>query len=136
VIQGDGMDLDSIGAVMEAMKQAKFSAENIAFGMGGGLLQKVDRDTMQWAMKTSAVKIKGFWQDVYKDPVTDPGKVSKRGRQALIHDASGWRTLSGAPNGDNRLIPVFRDGKLLRQTGFDDVRARADAALKEILNAA
>ncbi|HTJ64288.1 MAG TPA: nicotinate phosphoribosyltransferase [Alphaproteobacteria bacterium] len=135
VIQGDGMDLDSIVAVLEAMKKAKFSAENIAFGMGGGLLQKVDRDTMKWAMKTSAAKIKGFWQDVYKDPVTDPGKVSKRGRQALIRDASGWRTLSGAPNGDNRLIPVFRDGRLLRQTGFDAVRARADAALKDIVSA-
>jgi nicotinamide phosphoribosyltransferase len=128
-IQGDGMDLAAIGAVLEAMKQAKFSADNIAFGMGGGLLQKVNRDTMEWAMKTSAVKIKGFWQDVYKDPVTDHGKVSKRGRQSLIRDAAGWRTVSGATNGDNRLIPVFRDGRLLRQTSFDDVRARAGLAL-------
>jgi nicotinamide phosphoribosyltransferase len=132
VIQGDGMDLGQIGVVLEAVKRAKFSAENVAFGMGGGLLQRVNRDTMQWAMKTSAIKIKGFWRDVYKDPVTDPDKVSKRGRQSLIHDASGWRTVSAAANGQNRMTPVYRDGKLLRQTSFDAVRAKANTALRQI----
>jgi nicotinamide phosphoribosyltransferase len=132
VIQGDGMGLDQMGAVLEAVKQVKFSAENVAFGMGGGLLQKVNRDTMQWAMKASAIKINGFWRDVYKDPVTDPDKVSKRGRQSLIHDAAGWRTVSAAANGQNRMTPVYRDGKLLRQTSFDAVRAKADIALRQI----
>jgi len=131
VIQGDGMDLDQIEAVLASITQAKFSAENVAFGMGGGLLQKVDRDTMKWAMKTSAVKIKGFWHDVYKDPVTDPGKVSKRGRQSLIRDASGWHTVATPANGENRMTPVYRDGKLLRQTSFDAIRVRTEAALLE-----
>ena len=93
IIQGDGMDLEQIGTVLAALADAKFSTDNVAFGMGGGLLQKVDRDTMKWAMKASAIKINGFWQDVYKDPVTDPGKVSKKGRQGLIRDAAGWRTV-------------------------------------------
>ena len=64
IIQGDGMDLEQIGAVLAALTEAKLSADNVAFGMGGGLLQKVDRDTMKWAMKASAIKINGFWQDV------------------------------------------------------------------------
>jgi nicotinamide phosphoribosyltransferase len=134
VIQGDGMDLGQIGTVLEAVKQAKFSTENVAFGMGGGLLQKVDRDTMEWAMKTSAIKINGFWRDVYKDPVTDPGKVSKRGRQALIHDGSGWRTVSAAAKGQNLLAPIYRDGKLLKQTSFDAVRNKADLALRALVD--
>jgi nicotinamide phosphoribosyltransferase len=129
IIQGDGMDLDQIGAVLAALADTKMSAENIAFGMGGGLLQKVDRDSMKWAMKASAIKVNGRWRDVYKDPVTDPGKTSKRGRQALIHDAEGWRTIAAAGGGDNRMTPLYRDGKLLRQTTFDAIRARADAAL-------
>jgi nicotinamide phosphoribosyltransferase len=132
IIQGDGMDLDQIGIVLEALTCAGFSAENVAFGMGGGLLQKVDRDTLKWAMKASAIKVGGFWHDVYKDPVTDPGKVSKKGRQALIRDARGWRTVPAAEARDNRLVPVYRDGRLLIQTTFDAVRARADAALKEL----
>jgi len=32
---------------------AGFAVDNIAFGMGGGLLQKVDRDTMRFAMKAT-----------------------------------------------------------------------------------
>ena len=129
IIQGDGMDLEQIGLVLEALKEARFSADNVAFGMGGGLLQKVDRDTMEWAMKASAVKINGFWHDVYKDPVTDPGKVSKKGRQSLVHDEKGWRTEPMTSASENRMVPVYRDGKLLRQTNFDKIRARADAAL-------
>ena len=129
VIQGDGMDLGQIEAVLAAMEQAKLSTENVAFGMGGGLLQKVDRDTMKWAMKASAVKINGFWQDVYKDPVTDPGKLSKKGRQALVHDADGWRTVPATETRENRMTPVYCDGKLLRHTTLDAIRARADAAL-------
>jgi nicotinamide phosphoribosyltransferase len=132
IIQGDGMGLSEIDAVLEALTGAGFSADNVAFGMGGGLLQKVDRDTLKWAMKASAIKINGFWRDVYKDPATDPGKVSKKGRQALIRDAQGWRTVPAAEARDNRLTPVYRNGKLLRQTTFDAVRARADAALKEM----
>ena len=125
-------DLDEIGVVLDALTTAKFSADNVAFGMGGGLLQKVDRDTMKWAMKASAIKINGFWQDVYKDPVTDHAKISKKGRQALVRDAAGWRTVPAAEARENRMTPVYRDGKLLSETSFDAVRARADAALKEL----
>jgi nicotinamide phosphoribosyltransferase len=134
IIQGDGMDLDEIDIVLNALTGAGFSAENVAFGMGGGLLQKVDRDTLKWAMKASAIKIDGTRRDIFKDPVTDPGKVSKKGRQALIRDASGWRTVPEAQARDNRLAPVYRDGKLLRETTFEAVRARADAALTELIN--
>jgi len=132
IIQGDGMDLEQIGTVLAALAEAKFSAENVAFGMGGGLLQKVDRDTMKWAMKASAIKINGFWQDVYKDPATDRGKVSKKGRLALIRDAAGWRTVPAAEARDNRMTPVYRDGKLLRQTTLEAIRGRAEAALREM----
>ena len=135
IIQGDGMDLDEIDVVLTALTGAGFSAENVAFGMGGGLLQKVDRDTLKWAMKASAIRIDGVWHDIHKDPLTDPGKMSKKGRQALIRDAGGWRTVPMAQARDNRLVPVYRDGKLLHETSFDAVRARADTALKD-MNAA
>ncbi len=132
IIQGDGMDLEHIEAVLAALKEAKFSADNVAFGMGGGLLQKVDRDTMKWAMKASAVKINGFWHDVYKDPATDSGKISKKGRQSLVRDERGWRTEPLTSADENLMIPVYRNGKLLRQMNFESIRARADAALAEM----
>jgi nicotinamide phosphoribosyltransferase len=132
IIQGDGMDLHRIEAVLDALKQAGFSAENVTFGMGGGLLQKLDRDTMKWAMKASAIKINGFWHDIHKDPVTDPGKSSKKGRLALVRDADGWRTVPLAGASPNRLTPVFRDGRMLRRTTLAQVRARAEAGLWEL----
>lgn len=78
VIQGDGVDEDSIVRIMQRMVDSKLSIDNIAFGMGGGLLQKVDRDTLGWAMKCSAARVDGKWRDVYKDPVHG-GKKSKKG---------------------------------------------------------
>jgi nicotinamide phosphoribosyltransferase len=129
IIQGDGMDLEQIGVVLEALATAGFSADNIAFGMGGGLLQKVDRDTLKWAMKASAVRIDGVWHDIYKDPATDRGKTSKKGLLGLTRDARGWRTVPAAEADENRLVPVYRDGAQLRRTTFDAVRTRADAAV-------
>jgi nicotinamide phosphoribosyltransferase len=127
VIQGDGVSPTMIGTILEVMKSKQLSAENIAFGMGGELLQKVDRDTMQFAMKASAIRINGQWQDVYKQPVTDTGKRSKRGRLALTTDTQGkYQTIreSELRDSDNKLAVVFRDGRLLRDEHFDNIRKR------------
>ncbi|WP_415888138.1 nicotinate phosphoribosyltransferase [Neptuniibacter sp. SY11_33] len=129
VIQGDGVNLESIAAILEALKIRKISAENIAFGMGGELLQKVNRDTQKFAMKASAIQINGKWQDVYKDPITDPGKRSKRGRLALIKNANNnFLTIRedelGAMN--NELITVYRNGDLLKEWSFEEIRELAE----------
>ena len=84
---------------------------------------------MKWAMKASAIKIDGRWRDIHKDPVTDPGKLSKKGRLSLIRDEAGWRTVPADSGGENRMTPVYRDGRLVRETSFDAIRARADSAL-------
>lgn len=128
VIQGDGISQLTIEAILEEMKQRQLSAENIAFGMGGELLQKVNRDTMKFAMKASAVNINGEWRDVYKNPVTDQGKKSKRGRLAVVRDMHGcMKTILEKDLGEqkNELLTVFKNGQLLKEYSFDNVRARA-----------
>lgn len=129
LIQGDGITEESLPVLLQNLKDAGISAENIAFGMGGGLLQAWNRDTLKYAMKASAIRIgNGPWQDVYKDPVDDKGKLSKKGRLALIKNGAGefetvledWAGLF-----DNHLIEVFRDGKLLVDDTFEEIRARA-----------
>ena len=86
------------------------------------------------ALKCSAARVDGRWIDVYKDPVTDKGKQSKRGRVALVrHREYGtWRTLAqGEPvplGFEDAMVTVWEDGALLREWSFDEVRARADAA--------
>ena len=56
-----------------------WSANNIAFGSGGGLLQKMNRDTQKCAFKCSLATVDNKDIDVFKDPITAPGKKSKKG---------------------------------------------------------
>lgn len=126
VIQGDGVNPKSIQEILNAMIDVGYAAENIAFGMGGALLQDVDRGTYNFAMKASAVQIDGVWQDVYKDPVTDQGKRSKRGRQAVL---PGYEVVSVPADqeavADDLLELVFLNGALKRDQDFEEVRANA-----------
>lgn len=129
VIQGDGISIDTIEKILEAMKSRKQSAENIAFGVGAELLQKVNRDTMSFAMKASSVNINGEWRDVYKDPITDHGKRSKRGRLALIKRPDGsWETIreTEAMKAQNQLKTVFKNGVVTNTYSFNEVRDRAN----------
>jgi len=121
IIQGDGVNQESIRDILEILKNEGFSADNIAFGMGGALLQKLDCDTFRFAMKASAICVDGEWRDVYKDPVTDSGKRSKKGRLALSGNFETVR-LKEIGERENLLEVVFRNGELLREDCFDEVR--------------
>lgn len=126
VIQGDGINYESIDLILETLLDNGWSTENVAFGMGGRLLQGVDRDTLNFAMKCSAIKINGEWKDVSKNPVGDKNKKSKGGRFAVV--AEGGKLIC-APEKDNEwqtwLNSIFRDGELLVDHTFDELRARA-----------
>lgn len=127
VIQGDAITLETLPRILEALKLRGLGTENASFGMGGGLLQKLDRDTMKWAMKASQIVVDGQARDIYKDPVTDPAKRSRGGRWAVVrsghrHEAIRIEETDGR---ENLLRPVFRDGELLVDQGFAEIRARA-----------
>lgn len=131
LIQGDGVNPVSIKQILERLKARGFAADNIAFGMGGALLQQLNRDTQKFAMKCSAVRVEGEWRDVYKDPVTDPGKVSKKGRLDLVRDPTTREYLTypldgHAPLASSEMVDVFRDGELLRDWTLEDVRRKSE----------
>jgi nicotinamide phosphoribosyltransferase len=96
IIQGDGINHDSIAEILSGLYAHGFSADNVAFGMGGALLQAPQRDDQSWAMKCSAIEVNGQWRDVFKDPLHG-GKKSKAGRLKLIElhgiGTSTWRTV-------------------------------------------
>ena len=125
VIQGDGVNYWTIQDTLTAMMRAGWSADNITFGMGGGLLQKLHRDTQQFAFKCSAVVVGGVVREVYKTPVGDPGKASKRGRLKLVRRAGQLVTVRDDEPGDDLLREVFRDGEILVRERWNDIRARA-----------
>jgi nicotinamide phosphoribosyltransferase len=128
VIYGDGINRVSIDRICRAMMDARFCVcpDNLVFGMGGGLLQQVNRDTLKWAFKCSAADVGGEWRDVYKQPITDTGKNSKRGRLKLVRvvgsHGSTYTTLPIDSDGDDVLQTVFQNGFIERRYTFDEVR--------------
>lgn len=127
LIQGDGVCATSIEAILAEMQKRGLSADNVAFGMGGELLQKVNRDTQKFAMKASAICINGQWRDVYKDPITDQGKRSKKGRLALIKENGQYKTVQkdAVSTEQNQLVSVYHNGQVLADYSFAQVRENA-----------
>jgi len=79
-IQGDGINYDIVRQILAAVKAAGYSAENVAFGLGSGLLQKLNRDTMSFATKLSyIIYADGKSREVMKRPKTESGKISLPG---------------------------------------------------------
>jgi nicotinamide phosphoribosyltransferase len=127
VIYGDGINLDSIEEIIKNLINNKFSIENIIFGMGGKLLQGVDRDTFMNACKVCWAMIDGEEVDIYKDPIGDSGKKSKRGKQKLIRRGDKYETVRAAefPDIKDELVEIFRDGLLVKETTFAEIRSNA-----------
>jgi len=131
VIWGDGIDTKGIERILEALKQAGYSTGTQIFGQGGGLLQKVNRDTLRHAFKCSAQKRNGEWIDIQKNPL-DQTKKSKAGRLGLYIGNDGKATtyrlddLKNAAHGPvNHLVTVYENGEILVNHTFDEVRERA-----------
>lgn len=132
IIQGDGINHQMIRAILTVMDMNGYSADNVAFGQGGALLQQVNRDTLQFAMKCSAARIAGQWVEVYKDPITSSMKKSKKGRLMLVTGPNGeFITKNLEFNGEIDLLETrFMDGRLYNETTFDRVRAVAKEGLR------
>jgi len=94
VIQGDGIDIKSLELILKTMKEKGYAADNLAFGSGGALLQKLHRDTNKCAFKCSYALVGETGVDVVKDPITDPGKKIQEG-QAHAATASQWKVGDG-----------------------------------------
>jgi nicotinamide phosphoribosyltransferase len=125
VIQGDGINLEEIGRILEALKVRGWSTDNIAFGMGGALLQQMNRDTQRFAFKASSMTQNGRMKDVYKEPVTDNDKRSKRGRLKLIKKDGFLETVPASTPGHDILQVVWDTGTLIVDPLFSDIRDRA-----------
>lgn len=110
MLWGDGIDREGIDKILYCLVREGYAASNVVFGMGGGLLQKVNRDTMRFAFKSSAQMRNGQWFDIKKEPL-DKSKASKAGR----FDPE-----------EHGLELVFQNGRLMRYQTFEEVRSLAN----------
>lgn len=138
VLQGDGVNADTIRLVYSALKINCISAENLILGMGGALLQKVDRDTQQFAFKCSYAEVNGKATDVQKHPLeldshgrlVTSFKASKAGQLKLIHTAEGYQTVrkEQEPAHEDLLVTVFENGTLQHEVNYETARSRVAVA--------
>lgn len=127
VIQGDGVTPAEIDRILHTLDACGFSADNIAFGMGGGLLQQVNRDDLKCAFKCSAITFQdGRTRGVWKKPITDPGKNSKAGKLTLYADGDKFLTAERGMNIYREVMQtVYEDGFVLTDDSLDVIRDRA-----------
>jgi len=144
VIQGDGVNYESIIEILDMMIEEGFAAENIAFGMGGALLQKVDRDTQKFAIKCSSIVINGEEVEVQKNPIeiNEKGervqsfKKSKAGRLKLVqhvdryNNSDEYETIQHCKDfSGDILVNIFENGHILKEWTFEEVRERAEVKI-------
>jgi len=138
VIQGDGINEQSIKDICNAFIADGWSATNVAFGMGGALLQQVNRDTQKFAYKCSHATVNGKDVDVFKQPITDPDKNSKPGRLELTKTGNKFETVNTSEgqwtSGQKVMETVFENGEIKKEYSFEEIRKTAAGfAPKEII---
>ena len=133
IIWGDGITTLTIESILRTLVDLHgWSADMFAFGQGGGLLQAVTRDDQKFAMKCSHVVVGDKARVVYKDPITDPGKVSKKGLVDLFKIDGEFGTYThaelaeqGLSHLESELKYVYINGAVCNQTTFEEARERA-----------
>jgi len=132
VIQGDGVDHLAIKSLLGKIMVLGFSADNVIFGSGGALLQKVNRDTFKFAQKASARLVNGKWIGLAKDPITDPGKKSKEGVLTLVRSRMNNEYMAARldqgpldSEWEDMHQLVYHNGVLYNETNLAEIRARA-----------
>jgi nicotinamide phosphoribosyltransferase len=130
LIYGDAITLSRAQEICDKLAAKGFASINCVYGIGSYTYQYNTRDTFGFALKSTMAVINGDEKQIFKDPKTDNGiKKSQKGRVAVLLDSSNQLffvdqlTLKEKVEGD-QLVEVFRDGKLLVDQSFSEIRAR------------
>lgn len=139
VIQGDGVNLESIKEIYAMLEAEGISPENLALGMGGKLLQAdINRDTQNFATKACFGIVNGEERNIVKSPtemdefgeLSKSFKKSKQGQLKLVKNEDGtYKTVTSMDvdydTVKDELVEVFRNGEILKDWTFEEIRERA-----------
>lgn len=136
ILWSDGVTKQNIKDVLSSAILRKYSTQNFVFGMGGGLVQNLNRDTLGFAIKCSELTFDdGSTFDIYKDPITDPDKKSKRGKVTTYFNKKTGEFFTDIIGKENEYIinivqPVFVNGKLIKEYNLTQVRENVQKCLE------
>jgi nicotinamide phosphoribosyltransferase len=129
IIYGDGLSVDEIKEATELLVASGWAASTCVFGMGGGLLQKHNRDTQRNAFKCSAQFRDGKWIDNQKQPL-DITKASKKGLLKLVREGNSYINVGIDDPREDVLVTVFENGNMVKEWTWDEVKTNA---LKDVV---
>jgi nicotinamide phosphoribosyltransferase len=140
LIYGDAITLLLAEKIVKRLAEKGFASINCVFGIGSFTYQYVTRDTFGFALKSTLCIIDGVEKQIFKNPKTDDGtKKSQKGVVYVYKSVNGEIKWSDGHSLDDRftdnlLQPIFKDGKLLVNEKFSDIRARlVEARTKKVL---
>lgn len=131
-IYGDSITVERCEEICKQLAKKGFAVSNCVFGIGSYTYQYNTRDTFGFALKATHAVINGEEMFIFKDPKTDTGNfkksqkgmcyVYKEGEEVLYKDELNIKQQESYS--DNLLIPVFKDGKLIRDYSLEEIRNR------------
>jgi nicotinamide phosphoribosyltransferase len=148
VLQGDGVVHYRVEEFFKIMSHESYKIDTmmLVVGSGGKNLQAHDRDEQKWAIKATEVDINEETIPIEKNPITDPGKKSKKGDLKLVKKKitedpmKEWMNFvtlqegqEGFAEAENVLVPVFENGEILIEYDFEkEVRVNSAVVYPEI----
>lgn len=128
-IYGEAINTQRAEEICANLKTKGFASINAVFGIGSYTYQFNTRDTYGFAYKSTLCVIDGKEHLIFKNPKTDDGsKRSQRGRVSvfkqggLLSHSDGHSLADHLP--DDMLVEIYRDGMLLVDENFNEIRKR------------
>jgi len=140
-IYGDSITLARQKEILKRLEDEGWSSTNIVLGIGSFTYQYVIRDTHGFAMKATAVgKTDGTYMPIFKAPKTDSGKNSAKGFLSVYMDPNEctWKCQQNVPfeQRHGQMGCILRDGEVLEEETFEDIRKRAEIWLADAVDEA
>ncbi len=132
---GDGIDMYTMRDICSLLIMNGYETNVFAFGSGGWLASSHTRDLMGFAIKCSELTFEdGSTFDIYKDPITDPGKKSKKGKVTTYFNKETSEFFTDVIGKETETIinivePLFINGKMVKHYTLSGIRAAVDNQL-------
>lgn len=135
LIYGDGMYMERYIRTLERMKEMGYASSNLVIGVGG-ILRNHSRDTLGFAIKATYIEVDGEPREIEKDPYTDSSKKSHKGLLSLVwddeHKFSTKDHCSKLEEQEGLLVPIFKNGMLIKDTTLEQMRSIVRKSLNDI----
>ena len=131
LIYGDSITPALCRDIISTMEVKGYASTNVVFGIGSFTYNYTTRDTYGMAVKSTYCEVNGQPRNIFKDPVTDAGKMKKSlcGLVRVVRNAEGVITVKDQQKDiedSGMLETVYTHGQLVKPVSLREIRQRLD----------